>query len=546
MNTRFLALSALVFSSAFTLAVTANAQNAGGSPPPAQVAVPTVNLPANVADIVKLAKEGLSEDIMLSQVKGAGGASLSVDQILYLNSQGVPQSVIKAIIASAPAGTGPVPTVAQTPAQAPGAVASALPVQGPFSGGPAIPPPIAPRIVTINFPSNVLWFDTGLIVGPGEQVSLQASGTINASTVLGFVKMPSGPDGQPALGVGPSVPGLPIGALIGKIGNEDAFLIGQNATVGSTNGGHLYLAANSLMSVFNKGTWQVVASIGGGAPMVASAPPAQVDLAYFQQQLAPYGNWITTANGVVWVPTVASQVPGWRPYADEGTWQYTDQGMYWQSAYPWGDVAFHYGRWYREAGYGWVWAPGYDWGPSWVAWRHGEAEGFTGWAPLPPAAEFRVGAGLFWGGQVALDVDFGLGVDDFVFIGADHFWEHDYRAYWYPRDRYGYYYGHGVIRNGYRYEGGRFYNEGLGRDRWGAFTHHEMRAERAEDFRRRDEREHFDTRHGEVVRHEEVRRVEARGAPGGRPGGYAQPAKAQPAKAQAKAAAPAKDPKKDK
>ena len=45
---------------------------------------------------------------------------------------------------------------------------------------------------------------------------------------------------------------------------------------------------------------------------------------------------------------------------------------------------FHYGRWTLNPRYGWVWVPGYNWGPSWVCWRH--SDGYLGWAPLPPEA----------------------------------------------------------------------------------------------------------------------------------------------------------------
>ena len=78
--------------------------------------------------------------------------------------------------------------------------------------------------------------------------------------------------------------------------------------------------------------------------------------------------------------------------------------------------------------YGWAWVPGYHWGPGWVCWRNAEDAGFCGWAPLPPSARFEVGVGLVWNGGVAVDTDFGLGADMFVFLPFDHFWDHDYRV----------------------------------------------------------------------------------------------------------------------
>ena len=222
----------------------------------------------------------------------------------------------------------------------------------------------------------------------------------------------------------------------------------------------------------------------------ASQPPpapevATVNFDYFHDQLQPFGVWESMPGyGWVWYPSEAAMNPDWRPYSDQGHWEYSDQGWLWQSDYPWGDVVFHYGRWMRAIDGRWAWVPAYDWAPAWVAWRHAEAEGCVGWAPLPPAAEFRVGVGLTWGGRVAVDADFGLGADFFTFVAFDHFWDHDFHRFVYDHDRARFFYGRSVIRNGYRFDHGRFIVEGIGHERMGELTHHEVRAIRAEDFRR--------------------------------------------------------------
>ena len=64
----------------------------------------------------------------------------------------------------------------------------------------------------------------------------------------------------------------------------------------------------------------------------------------------------------------------------------------------WGDIPFHYGRWVMVPGRGWLWAPDYEWGPAWVFWRHAEADGAIGWAPLPVGAVF-VGEGFMFTGS---------------------------------------------------------------------------------------------------------------------------------------------------
>ena len=216
------------------------------------------------------------------------------------------------------------------------------------------------------------------------------------------------------------------------------------------------------------------------APPVASPPGSDINLGYFQTQLSPYGSWVDIpGQGLCWVPTVAAN-PDWRPYLNDGHWIYTDDGWSWQSDYPWGEYAFHYGRWFRDARFGWAWVPGYNWGPAWVCWRHAEGEGFCGWAPLPPEARFEAGVGLMWGGHVAVDVDFGLAPDAFVFIPFDHFWEHNYLAFraplWRGRDLFRV----SLVANHYGFVGGRFVVEGIGRERIGILTHHEVRVERME------------------------------------------------------------------
>ncbi len=117
---------------------------------------------------------------------------------------------------------------------------------------------------------------------------------------------------------------------------------------------------------------------------------AEVSLDYFYGTLEPYGEWIEVDYDVyVWRPYNVSR--SWRPYS-VGKWEWTEYGWYWESFEPYGWATYHYGRWYNDDFYGWVWMPGYEWGPSWVEWRY--SDNYIGWAPLPPYAEFRVSSGI--------------------------------------------------------------------------------------------------------------------------------------------------------
>lgn len=326
----------------------------------------SANASPAVQEVVKLTKAHMSDDVILAYIRNSGASyHLSADDILYLNSQGVSQPVISALLQSQSSGTPPAaaaPPVATAPAANP----------APITPSPAPAP------------------ESSQVVPPGGV-----------------------PPAEPMPGVAPGTEAPPSGS--------------------------------------------------------------ELSLGYFQSQLAPYGQWVNTPGyGQAWVPSVESQVPGWRPYFDGGHWEYTDNGWYWSSDYPWGEYVFHYGRWARTAAYGWVWVPGYHWGPAWVCWRNDEADGYCGWAPLPPGTHFEPGVGIMWNGQVAGDTDFGLAPDYFVFLPFNHFWLHDYHGWAAPGWRVPGLFRASFVINGFHFVDGRFFLGGIGRDRIAFLTHHDV------------------------------------------------------------------------
>ena len=113
---------------------------------------------------------------------------------------------------------------------------------------------------------------------------------------------------------------------------------------------------------------------------------------YFYTELAPYGSWIEVDYGVVvWRPTIIGT--NWTPY-NVGRWVWTYDGWYWDSYEPFGHVTYHYGRWYYDDYYGWLWYPDYEWAPAWVEWRYDN--NYIGWAPLHPYAVFSVSVGIYF------------------------------------------------------------------------------------------------------------------------------------------------------
>jgi hypothetical protein len=122
-------------------------------------------------------------------------------------------------------------------------------------------------------------------------------------------------------------------------------------------------------------------------PFQEEAPEA-VNL--FYSDLAPYGEWIQFEPGLyAWHPLNVD--PSWRPYA-RGRWVWSDYGWFWVTTEPFGWATYHYGRWYFDDAFGWIWIPDTVWGPAWVEWRCNDD--YIGWAPLPPYARFHVTVGI--------------------------------------------------------------------------------------------------------------------------------------------------------
>ncbi|MDP4129008.1 MAG: hypothetical protein Q8918_04825 [Bacteroidota bacterium] len=123
----------------------------------------------------------------------------------------------------------------------------------------------------------------------------------------------------------------------------------------------------------------------------APEPAPAVSYQSFYDDLSPYGTWINHPGyGYVWMPNAG---PDFMPYSTNGNWIYTDAGWTWASDYNWGWATFHYGRWFYEGGYGWMWVPGNEWAPAWVSWRGGND--YYGWAPLGPNVSVDVALGSY-------------------------------------------------------------------------------------------------------------------------------------------------------
>jgi hypothetical protein len=123
------------------------------------------------------------------------------------------------------------------------------------TGAPAAQTALQPGAIRVN--ANQQWNDTGIEVKAGDQIAFQATGQINFAETNSQV---AGPDGQSG-SLSPSNPvaGMPIGGLIGRVGNSPAFPIGSNGQpIRMPAKGRLMLGVNDTDVRDNGGFFSVI------------------------------------------------------------------------------------------------------------------------------------------------------------------------------------------------------------------------------------------------------------------------------------------------
>jgi hypothetical protein len=110
---------------------------------------------------------------------------------------------------------------------------------------------------TINVPANQAWTDSGITVNSGDRVMFQASGSINYGQGAGQTATPDGGGERRSNYPDPSVP---VGALIGKVGNNGTpFAIGnQRQALSMPASGRLFLGVNDNERGDNSGAFSVI------------------------------------------------------------------------------------------------------------------------------------------------------------------------------------------------------------------------------------------------------------------------------------------------
>jgi hypothetical protein len=111
-------------------------------------------------------------------------------------------------------------------------------------------------VTTVTLQGNADWTPTNVTVRQGETLAFSTSGQIRFSPNPEDTAGAGGAGRQPKSASAP-LPRAPKGALLGRIDNGPAFLIGDNRTVRMPANGTLYLRSNDDMVSDNSGSLQV-------------------------------------------------------------------------------------------------------------------------------------------------------------------------------------------------------------------------------------------------------------------------------------------------
>ena len=105
--------------------------------PLSQAQTAPANLSPDLQEIVKLTQAHMGDDVLLTYIKNSGKAyNLSADDMVYLKSQGISDTVLNAVMQNKP--RAPIYTPPPAPAPAP------APALGPAQQPVSVPPPTPP------------------------------------------------------------------------------------------------------------------------------------------------------------------------------------------------------------------------------------------------------------------------------------------------------------------------------------------------------------------------------------------------------------------
>ncbi len=114
--------------------------------------------------------------------------------------------------------------------------------------------PSGPSSAGVTVSGRNPWTPTGINVRRGEPLTINASGEVRIAGPNGLAASPGG--SSETFPSNP-MPGVPTGALIGRIGNGQPFLIGNQTQITAPAAGQLFLGVNDSNHGDNEGQFQV-------------------------------------------------------------------------------------------------------------------------------------------------------------------------------------------------------------------------------------------------------------------------------------------------
>jgi Ca2+-binding EF-hand superfamily protein len=116
---------------------------------------------------------------------------------------------------------------------------------------------------TVVVPAAERWTTTRVVVRAGDLLTFDATGTVGLSITKTDLADPEG-SRTGRLAANAPLPGAPAGALIGRVGNDEPFLVGgATRTFRAANAGVLYLGINDDHLPDNRGEFRVVVTVIG-------------------------------------------------------------------------------------------------------------------------------------------------------------------------------------------------------------------------------------------------------------------------------------------
>jgi hypothetical protein len=142
-----------------------------------------------------------------------------------------------------------------------------FPSQAPAGSTPTAPAtpatPATPAAAgVVRVPANQKWVDSGITLSQGQTLTVESSGEVQL-TADGAEKAGTAGAASGRKVAGSQAPGLPVGALVGRLGpNGAAFAIGNLTNIVSPGAGRLYLGVNDDENGDNQGYYDVRLTAG--------------------------------------------------------------------------------------------------------------------------------------------------------------------------------------------------------------------------------------------------------------------------------------------